>query len=179
LALPCHQPPDERATENLRRLEELTASISGMDSPRSGFHRATATSWALVGLGIAGVAATSTLAYADTVKPPSSEAPGVVGPVPQAPIPPPVVATPVPPVVDPPGPPTATTTSVDQPPQDTVGPPTEYPPRYTPDGTYQPAPFPREAKAPVTPSTAKRRNLTPTTVMAPNFSPHVTVSHGS
>jgi hypothetical protein len=40
-----------------------------MDSPRLGFRRAAVTSWALVGVGVAGVAAASALAYADTVKP--------------------------------------------------------------------------------------------------------------
>ena len=40
-----------------------------MSTPRSGFRRAAATSWTLAGLGIAGVAGASALAYADTVKP--------------------------------------------------------------------------------------------------------------
>ena len=40
-----------------------------MDSPRLGFRRAAVTSWALVGVGVAGVAGASALAYADTVKP--------------------------------------------------------------------------------------------------------------
>ena len=40
-----------------------------MDSPRLGFRRAAVTSWALVGVGIAGVAGASALAYTDTVKP--------------------------------------------------------------------------------------------------------------
>ena len=39
-----------------------------MKTPRSGFRRAAATSWTLAGLGIAGVAGASALAYADTVK---------------------------------------------------------------------------------------------------------------
>ena len=39
-----------------------------MSTPRSGFRRAAATSWTLAGLGIAGVAGASALAYADTVK---------------------------------------------------------------------------------------------------------------
>ena len=40
-----------------------------MDSPRLGFRRAAVTSWALVGVGITGVAGASFLAYTDTVKP--------------------------------------------------------------------------------------------------------------
>lgn len=40
-----------------------------MNSPRSGFRRAAIASWALAGLGAAGVAGTSVLAYGDTVKP--------------------------------------------------------------------------------------------------------------
>ena len=40
-----------------------------MDSPRSGRLRAVAASWALVGIGVGGVAVTSTLAYTDTLKP--------------------------------------------------------------------------------------------------------------
>jgi hypothetical protein len=39
-----------------------------MDSPRLGLRHAAVTSWALVGVGIAGVASASALAYADTVK---------------------------------------------------------------------------------------------------------------
>ena len=44
-----------------------------MDSPRPGFRRAAVTSWALVGVGIAGVAGASALAYADTVKPAAAD----------------------------------------------------------------------------------------------------------
>lgn len=40
-----------------------------MNSPQSGFRRAAVASWALAGLGVAGVAGVSALAYADTVKP--------------------------------------------------------------------------------------------------------------
>ncbi|HKH50540.1 MAG TPA: hypothetical protein VKA77_01845 [Mycobacterium sp.] len=46
-----------------------------MDSSRSGFRRAAAASWALAGIGIAGVAGASVLAYGDTVKPVSAEPP--------------------------------------------------------------------------------------------------------
>ncbi|MDT5070812.1 MAG: hypothetical protein QOH82_132, partial [Mycobacterium sp.] len=55
-----------------------------MDSPRSGLRRARAASWALAGLGVAAVAGTSALAYADTIKPPSTEAPVVaIDPAPE------------------------------------------------------------------------------------------------
>ncbi|MDT5080984.1 MAG: hypothetical protein QOJ80_5621 [Mycobacterium sp.] len=128
-----------------------------MDSPRSGFRRATAASWALVGVGIAGVAGTSTLAYADTFKPPTTEAPFVA--------------------VDPAPPELSLTPALEGP---TVPDPVNTP-EYTPRQTYEPSPAPvtNESHAPTTPSTTKRRNLTPTTVMAPNFSPHISVSHGS
>ncbi len=45
-----------------------------MTSPRSGFRRAAVASWTLAGLGVAGVAGASALAYADTYKPPVAEA---------------------------------------------------------------------------------------------------------
>ena len=44
-----------------------------MNSPRSGFRRAAIASWALAGLGVAGVAGASEMAYADTLKPPAAE----------------------------------------------------------------------------------------------------------
>ena len=40
-----------------------------MTSPRSGFRRTAIASWALAGIGAAGVAGASSLAYADTLKP--------------------------------------------------------------------------------------------------------------
>ena len=40
-----------------------------MNSPRSGFRRAAVASWALAGIGVAGVAGASQLAYAGTLKP--------------------------------------------------------------------------------------------------------------
>jgi protein TonB len=153
-----------------------------MDSPRSGFRRAAATSWALAGLGVAGVAGASALAYADTVKPPVTEAPIVVvdpatpelgpTPVPEVPQPPVPVAT----TNDPP--PVATPeTTVEQAPATRE----TQPPDYTSQPTYEPAPPPviHESNAPSAPPTTRRRNLAPTTVMAPNYSPHVTMSHGS
>jgi periplasmic protein TonB len=44
-----------------------------MESPRVGLRRAAVTSWALIGVGTAGVIGATTLAYADLVKAPSSE----------------------------------------------------------------------------------------------------------
>ena len=54
--------------------KRLPASVL-VDSSRSGFRRAAAASWALAGIGIAGVAGASVLAYGDTVKPVSAEPP--------------------------------------------------------------------------------------------------------
>lgn len=55
-----------------------------MNSPRSGFRRAAVASWALAGLGAAGVAGASALAYGDTAKPtPAQDAVQNVAPVKQ------------------------------------------------------------------------------------------------
>lgn len=163
-----------------------------MDSPTSGLRRATAMSWALAGLGVAGVAGTSTLAYADTFTPPAVQAPVVavdlappeLGPPPPLDMPPPPDAGNAPTEPDP-APPTAPETT------DAPAPPTrqtpvpdytpQYTPQYRPPQTHQPysPPVTEQSQPPATPPTTKRRNLTPTTVMAPNFSPHVSVSHGS
>lgn len=140
-------------------LQESPASISDMDSPRSGFRRARAASWALVGVAVTGVTGASTLAYADTVKPPSTQVsvePAVLQPNPPSapepePAPIPVTTTTDPVIPEP--------TMVEQ---------------------TQSAPAPASAEPrPSTPPTTKRRNLTPSTVMAPNYSPHVTISRGS
>ena len=153
-----------------------------MDSPRSGFRRATATSWALVGVGIAGVAGTSALAYADTFRPPATEPPFVA----VDPAAPELVPVPVPDVAPEPDPvtgptPVAHETTAAQAPATRETPVPEYTPEYTPRPTDEPSPglVTHESQAPATPPTTKRRNLTPTTVMAPNFSPHVSMSHGS
>jgi hypothetical protein len=134
-----------------------------MDSPRSGFRRASAASWALVGVAVAGVTGTSTLAYADTVKPPSTQVsvePAVLQPNPLS-------------VPEPePAPITVTTTTDPVIPEPTMveqASPTQ----------QTPAPATSESRAPTTPPTTKRRNLTPSTVMAPNYSPHITISRGS
>ncbi|MGX9792351.1 hypothetical protein [Mycobacterium sp. MMS18-G62] len=156
-----------------------------MDSPRSGFRRAAAASWALAGLGIASVGGASVLAYADTVKPPPADVP--IDAVEQAP---PVPAVPevapsmteAPPPPPPPPPvttePPAPETTVEQAPISTYKPV----PTYTPEQTVEQAPATQQAQAPTkvtAPPTTQRRILTPTTVMAPNFSPHVTRSRGS
>jgi protein TonB len=157
-----------------------------MDSPRLGFRRAAVTSWALVGVGMAGVAGASTLAYTDTVQPAVAD----VGA--DAAIAAPEELVPSPAENLPPAPDVVTTTEVPQPPPipATTPPPA---PEYTPQTTVEQAPLPEytpvEQSPPIThqapttqaqaPPTTKRRNLTPTTVMAPNYSPHVTMSRGS
>jgi periplasmic protein TonB len=164
-----------------------------MDSPRAGFRRATATSWALVGIGIAGVAGASTLAYADTVKPPVAYVPddsaapgGELVPTPAENLPPvPDVATMV---VDPPAPPVTTQPPVPQvTPENTVdqAPVRTYEPvpANTPEQTVEQAPAPVTHQAPIpkvsSPPTTQRRLSTPTTVNSPNYSRPVTRSRGS
>ncbi len=139
----------------------------------------------MIGMGIAGVAGASALAYTDTVKPAvADELPDASVAEPGAQIPS-FVETPAPA----PAPDFVTTTEAPPPPPSpvTTAPPVpEYTPRYTPDytspTTVDQAPS-VVTQAPTTqpkaPPTTKRRNLTPTTVMAPNYSPHVTVSRGS
>lgn len=162
-----------------------------MDTPRSGFRRAAIASWTLAGLGVAGVAGTSALAYADTFKPPAAHATIVaVDPSPSelgtAPVPDLAGQLVQPPVNDaPPAP--STTVTVDSPPlvvpETTVEQaPRETPtPEYTPQQTHEPtaAPETRKPLVPSTPPTTKRRTFAPSTVMAPNYSPPITMSHGS
>ena len=156
-----------------------------MDSPRLGLRRARVTSWVMIGMGITGVAGASALAYTDTVKP------AVADELPDASVA--ESGAQIPSFVESPAPaqaPDVTTTAVAPPPPPspaTTAPPApEYTPRYTPD--YTPSPTADQApsvvrQAPTTqpkaPPTTKRRSLTPTTVMAPNYSPHVTISRGS
>ncbi len=172
----------------LRRFKELTASIGGMDSPRSGLRRATAASWALAGLGIAGVAGASTLAYADTYKPPVAEDPVYVvetpapevAPAPVLAVPPPpadlvIAPVDVTPTVDVPPPPPPVATAVTKP---------VYTPRYTQQEqpvaqAAAPAAQQTPAAAPKPPTSTTRRRLTPATVMSPRATPRVTASHGS
>jgi hypothetical protein len=161
-----------------------------MDSPRSGFRRAAATSWALAGIGIAGVAGASGLAYADTVKPAPAEVP--TDAVEQAPLglesnpapdlPPAPIVTPT---EAPPPPPPVTTAAPEVTPETTVDQAPTYTytqePTYVPETTVEQAPVTRLTPAPTpkAPSTTQRRALTPTTVMAPNFSPRISRSRGS
>jgi hypothetical protein len=169
-----------------------------MDSPRLGFRRAAVTSWALVGVGITGVAGASALAYGDTVKPAAADvgadaaipthdelvpspadnlppAPGVVTTT-EGPPPPPIPAT-----AAPSAPEYTPQTTVEQPPVATYTPAPDYTSQYTPEPTVEQAPpvTHQPATPAQAPPTTRRRDLTPTTVMAPNYSPHVTISHGS
>jgi len=163
-----------------------------MDSPASGLRRATAMSWALAGLGIAGVAGASALAYADTFTPRATQAPFVVvdpappelSPTPSLDVPSAPGAADAPTESDP-APPVAPETTAAAAPATRQTPVPDYTPQHTPEytppathETYSP-PVTEQSQAPAPPPTTKRRNLTPTTVMAPNFSPHVSVSHGS
>ncbi len=166
-----------------------------MDSPRSGFRRAAATSWALAGIGILGVAGASTLAYADTVKPVPAETPAeVVEPSASIPTPDPALILPMPPAavtpsVDPPAiapPPVATApvpeTNHSQAPAQTYVPA----PRYTPSAAAPQAPVtPPAPVTHVTPPTSQggfpiRTSHVPAGGSSPNFNaPHVTRSRGS
>jgi protein TonB len=159
----------------LGQLKETGVSIRSMNSPRSGFRRAAATSWALAGIGVAGVACASTLAYADTFKPPVQTPAEVAIPAAPEDLNPPsaVDLAPVPdvatPTVDPPPDPVTTEAPVQ---------------RYTPEQTYEQAPAPVTHVAPAptkvtTAPTTQRRVSTPTMVQSPNYSPHVSVSRGS
>jgi periplasmic protein TonB len=164
-----------------------------MDSPRTGFRRATVASWALVGIGVAGVAGASALAYADTVKPPvayvpdDAAAPGeelVPTPAENLPPAPEVVTTavdsPAPPVTaEAPLPQVTAETTVDQAPVRTYEPV----PVNTPEQTVEQAPATVTHQAPTprvtSPPTTQRRLSTPTTVNSPNFSRPVTRSRGT
>jgi len=154
-----------------------------MDSPRVGLRRAAVTSWALVGVGVAGVAGASALAYTDTVKPAAADVGANTA------IPPPEELVPSPAENLAPAPDVVPATQVPPPVPATTAPPAaeytpvpESTPQYTPEPTVDQAP-PVTHQAPATtaqaPSTTKRRNVTPPTVMAPNYSPHHTISHGT
>lgn len=161
-----------------------------MDSPRSGFRRAAVTSWALAGIGIAGVAGASALAYGDTVKPAPVELPAVD----TAATDPAVNLPPAPPVVDPPPPPPADPAPApDTPPPSPEPTATQAPAEtYTPKPTYTPkATVQEQAPAPAAaPSTKSQQPAFPIrqshvqlggggTSGGNSFSPHVTVSRGS
>jgi periplasmic protein TonB len=149
-----------------------------MDSPRSGFRRATAASWTLAALGAAGVAGASTLAYADTYKPPAAEDPVYVVEQPA----PEMSPAPIP-IAPPPADLVTTTADVPPPPPPVAdAAPT---PVYTPTYTQRPvvhaaAPVaqPAPSVAPKFTSTTTRR-AAPVMVMPAKAAPHVTASHGS
>lgn len=155
-----------------------------MDSPSSVLRRAAVASWALTGVGVAGVAAASTFAYADTLKPaaqPSTDVAvqttadtsGEATPVVEIPV---VIPAPVePPVPLPsPEPPPATTA-----PRISNSVPTQSVEEDAPPVVRKPAASTAPTKAAPAPATTRRVN-TPTTVQSPKFSPpHITVSRGS
>ena len=138
-----------------------------MDSPRLGFRRAAATSWALVGVGVAGVAGASALAYTDTVKPAVADVPAEAAipapedlsrrpprtsppaPVVTAPDVVPTADRPIPAIASPPAPEYTAQTPVEQAPVPTQTPVTEYTPQYTPDQTVEQSP-PVTHQAPAT-----------------------------
>jgi protein TonB len=160
-----------------------------MDSPRLGFRRATVTSWVLVGIGAAGVAGASSLAYADTFRPPLVNIPvDAAVPTELAPPPPAENLPPGPQTVEPAAPPATIDaptpevtleTTVDQPPVSTYQPV----PEYTPAQTVEQAPVPVTNQTPTpkatVPPTTQRRLTAPTTVNSPNYSRPVTRSGGS
>ena len=146
-----------------------------MNTPRSGFRRAAVASWTLAGIGVAGVAGASALAYADTYRPPVAEAtaPEAVEP---AVVDAPVNLPPAPPVVLPE-------------PVATEAPAQTYAPKYTPEPTYTPeyTQAPAVQQAPV--QQAPKSSFPIRTTHVPvgggqtsggnSFSPHVTISRGS
>jgi periplasmic protein TonB len=141
-----------------------------MDSPRAGYRRAAAASWALAGLALTAVGGASALAYADTVKQQSTDAAAdstLPAPAVDQSSTPTPIATPVP---DPPGPSpvvdqSSTAASTEAPVPDTA----------EPSATIEQAP-------PVVTTTATVRRSTPvapTTSMAPNYSPGLSPGSGS
>jgi len=159
-----------------------------MNTPRSGFRRAAVASWTLAGIGVAGVAGASALAYADTYRPPVAEAtaPEAVEPaVVDAPVnlpPAPPVVLPLPTVETPPPPPAPEPVVTEAPAQ-------TYAPKYTPEPTYTPeyTQAPAVQQAPV--QQAPKSSFPIRTTHVPvgggqtsggnSFSPHVTISRGS
>jgi hypothetical protein len=146
-------------------------------------------SWALAGIGVAGVAGASALAYADTVKPAPVEAPadepvaGDPGPSPVVYAPPvpevvPPTDTPLPPAPEPA--PTYTQEPVTQAPVETTTPRYTPAPQYTPKTAVQPAPV-QQTQAPASqPAFPIRTSHAPSVgSSSPNFTPRVTRSRGS
>lgn len=76
----------------LTGVKETTDSIPIMNSPSSGFRRAAAASWLLVGVGVAGTVGASVVAYAGTVQKQSGQIPAAEA----SPTVPLVVGTPTP-----------------------------------------------------------------------------------
>lgn len=166
-----------------------------MDSPRSGFRWAAVTSWALAGIGVAGVAGASALAYGDTVKPAPVATPAVdtvaTDPVVGLPPPSPVETTPPPaPAVEmtPPPAPAVETTPPPIPEPTVTRAPVEVD---TPAATPKPVstPKPVQQQAPAAPSTKSQSAFPIRQSHVPlsgggasggnSFSPHVTISRGS
>ena len=164
-----------------------------MNSPRSGFRRAAVASWTLAGIGVAGVAGASALAYADTYKPPVAEvpvdavapaAPVELPPAPPAVLPPPPAAdTPAPAPEQAPAPEPVVTEAPVQtyvPQQQTYTPPKQ---TYVQQAPVQQAPV-QQAPAPKSTSSFPiRQSHVPAgggqTSGGNSFSPHVTFSRGS
>lgn len=122
-----------------------------MSSPRSGFRRTAAASCALAGLGVAGVAGASTLAYHDTVKPKVVQTP--VAAAEQLPAEPAVSIQPAVPAVVPqvtreevPAPQVAPAPTTAAAPAQTYAPAPAAAPKYT--QTYEPAPAPAQTYTP-------------------------------
>jgi hypothetical protein len=170
-----------------------------MDSPRSGFRRANATSWTFAGIGITGVVGASALAYADTEKPAAADLPAVVESVVSngvtVPVSNPPSAADAPTLVSAPPPPASQAAPVPVAPPEPVGKsaPVEVQtasPRYTPEPRYAPEPTYQQPPAThqVQPSSPQstfpiRTSHTSTSGGSPNFTPpkvpHVTRSRGS
>lgn len=114
-----------------------------MRSPRSGFRRVTVTSWALAGIGVAGVAGASHLAYTGTLKSVAEDMPVAA----------PVAIRAVPPAVTPVSPSTparqapAAAPVAPAPPGPTRQAPAPPPPAYAPpqEPTYTPPPVDNQA----------------------------------
>ncbi|GAS93008.1 putative uncharacterized protein [Mycolicibacterium brisbanense] len=188
MGLPLAGPFSRDSPKFLECSKNRLSASGAMNSPRSGFRRAAVASWALAGLGAAGVAGASALAYGDTARPaepvadvadqalPSQGA----DPAPAVPQPPPAAMPPAPsspPPAPSPPPDTSTETTVVQTPVRTYTPA----PTYSRQTTPAQAPVATQTAAPTTvaPRTTQRRTLTPATVVSPNFSPHVSRSRGS
>ena len=142
-----------------------------MSTPRSGFRRAAVASWALSGIGVAGVAGASALAYADTVRPAPVEVPAVESTAGDPVTSPGVWGPPIAEVVAP---------TEAPPPAATQAPETTRTPQYTPKTVVQQAPV-QQTQAPASqPAFPIRTSHTPSVgSSSPVFVPHVTRARGS